>query len=104
MNLNFKKLLGFGLLAATGLAQADCTSSTGTSCGDTPLPISLEDVSCTPATLNELAYGQTFFSIRPQYSNTARDQMGSSTRVHKFAAQEFNGDVSLALDYAQNTN
>lgn len=104
MNLNFKKLLGLSLLAAAGLAQADCTSSSGTSCGDTPLPISLEDVSCTPATLNNLAYGQTFFSIRPQYSNTARDQMGSSTRVHKFAVQEFNGDVSLALDYAQSTN
>jgi len=104
MNLNFKKLLGLSLLAATGLAQADCTSSAGTSCGDTPLPISLEDLSCTPATVNDLAYGQTFFSIRPQYSNTARDQMGSSTRVHKFAAQEFNGDVSLALDYAQSTN
>lgn len=104
MNLNFKKLLGLSLLAATGLVQADCTSSTGTSCGDTPLSISLENTDCTPATVNEMAYGQTFFSIRPQYSNTARDQMGSSTRVHKFAVQEFNGDVSLALDYAQSTN
>ncbi len=104
MNLNLKKLLSLVLMLSTGLAYADCTSAGGTSCSDTPLPISLEDTDCTPQTLNNLAYGQTFFSIRPQYSNTARDQMGTSSRNHKFASSEFNGDASLGLDFAQSTN
>jgi hypothetical protein len=105
MNLKLKQLLSCCVLLAAGLLKADCNSSTGTSCGDTPLPITLSDLDCTPQTFGDsnMAYGQTFFSIRPQYSNVARDQMGTSNRIHKFAVQEFNGDVSLALDYAQST-
>lgn len=105
MNLNLKKLLGFALLAATGLVSADCTSYTGTSCGDTALTVTIpDDLDCTPKTVNNLAYGQMFFSQRPQHSNTARDEMGTAGRIHQFAQQEFNGDVSVGLSFEQTTN
>lgn len=102
MNLKLKQLLGLTLLAAGSLAQADCTSSTGTSCSDATLGVDIDET-CTPQTINEEAYGQTFFSLRPAHSDMARDMMGTDSRIHQFGKQEFNGDVSLALQWEQST-
>ena len=104
MNLKLKQFLGLSLLAATSLVQADCTSNAGTSCSDTTLGVDLSNTSCKPQTINEEAYGQTFFSLRPAHSDMARDMTGTDSRIHKFALQEFNGDVSLALQWQQTTS
>jgi hypothetical protein len=102
MKINLKQLLGFALLAVTSGAQATCSSTSG-SCGSATLDVTLSE-DYTPTTKDELAYGQTFFSLRPQNSNAAREQMGTAGRVHQFAKQEFHGDISLALEWQQSTN
>ena len=104
MNLNLKQIAGFAILAAVGGAQAACSSSSSSSCGSATLNVDLAGASSTPLTSNELAYGQTFFGLRPQHSNVARDQMGTAGRVHQFAKEEFHGDVSMALQWQQSRN
>lgn len=104
MNSNLKQIAGFAILAAVGGAQAACSSSSSSSCGSATLNVDLAGASSTPLTSNELAYGQTFFGLRPQHSNVARDQMGTAGRVHQFAKEEFHGDVSLALQWQQSRN
>lgn len=103
MKLNFKQFLGVCLLATAGLAQADCSSLSGSSCGSTATNVDVSGVTCTAQEVNEMEYGQTFFSLRPQHSNTARYQMGTEGRIHQFAKQEFNGDLSLAIEWQQST-
>ena len=104
MNFKLKQILGLTLLAASGLVHANCTSNAGTSCSDTTLGVDLDGLTCVPQTINEQAYAQTFFSLRPAHSDMARDMMGTDSRIHQFAKQEFNGDVSLALQWQQSTN
>ena len=104
MNLKLRQVLGLSLLTVAGLADASCSSSSGSSCSSTALPVDLSGVSCETAAVSEVGYGKTFFSLRPQHSDGARDQMGTSGRIHQFAKQEFHGDVSLALQWQQSTN
>jgi hypothetical protein len=104
MKLTLKQIIGVALLAAANGAQADCCSTGSSSCSDANLNYQLTDTaSCTTATLNDLGYGKTFFAMRPQHSNVAREQMGTAGRIHQFAKEEFHGDLSLALEWSQST-
>ena len=102
MKISLKQIIGVALLAAANGAQADCCGTGSSSCSDVTLSYTLTGTdACAPAALNELAYGKTFFAIRPQHSNVAREQMGTAGRVHQFAKEEFHGDLSLALEWSQ---
>jgi len=104
MKLTLKQIIGVALLAAANGAQADCCSTGSSSCSDANLKYQLTDTaSCKTATLNDLGYGKTFFAMRPQHSNVAREQMGTAGRIHQFAKEEFHGDLSLALEWSQST-
>ena len=86
--------------------QAECIANTGASCSHTTLGVELDTSSCKPQTINDndYAYAQTFFSLRPAHSDMARDMTGTDSRIHNPAQQEFNGDVSLALQWQQSTS
>lgn len=92
------------LLASSSLIFADCVSNVGASCSNTTLAIEIDDLNCVPQTIDEYAYGQTFFSLRPAHSDMARDLMGTDSRIHNFIHPDFNGDASLAIQWQQSTS
>jgi len=104
MNAKLRQLLSLALLTANSLANANCSSNLGTSCGNTILTDTVNSENCLPQTVKEEGYGQTFLSLRPAHSDMARDMMGTDSRIHHFGKVDLNGDVSLALQWQQSNS
>lgn len=88
-------LLASGAIAWNVSAQPCNTSTCGQSdvkCDDT--------VDC-PRVHGDVCGTKTHFSLRPQHSNEARKMTAVEDKIHRYGVEEFNGVVSLGLQYQQ---
>src|SRR3990167_3190206 len=98
---HLKKALVALLLVAQNFAVADC--GTNTNCEPCCATTVCKDEACCSLTKNDLTYGKTFFSYRPQDSNAARGLAGVADKMHLFAKEEFYGQANLYLGGQQTT-
>lgn len=103
MKLLKKVLLSFIALSSLEIL-ADCLncSNCATSCCSNR-PTSGEK--CSDLTnSNCLVYGKTFYSARPQDSNSARKLVGSESKIHLCCPDKLNGIADITLSYQQSFN
>jgi hypothetical protein len=91
------------MLLASGMitlnVSADSCSS-NSSCGSNTVTCDDDSVTC-PDQNGDICGTKTHFSLRPQHSNEARKMTAVEDKIHRFGAEEFNGVVSLGLQYQQ---
>jgi hypothetical protein len=113
MKLSIKSFLSIALLASSAGIYADsCESSCNTSCESECTPsttaTSCDFSNCSADQNNccedNIYFGKTHYSYRPQGTNAFRRLIGLQDKTHVFGREEFYGVVSLALSFQQTFN
>ena len=101
--LSLVALYSFSLLGncATCGNKTTSTTSSSSNCASN----CTGSVKCSELTNSKsLVYGKTFYSPRPQDSNTARKMVGVANKVHLCCPEELNGIADLSLSFQQTFN
>ena len=100
MNLMLKGFLSIMLLASGGFSWTARAGNCNTNNCNTDNDDCNTSFNC-PKSVGNVCGTHIHFSARPQDSNVARRMVAVEDKIHRYGAEEFNGVVSVGLQYQQ---